>query len=263
MELSQSLTAINIIPIVLSDEFGNIITFSRNTLINQATAITVDQQTFSETNLNAIAPFTLNLDPKLLELNGKIYKIDYDFGDGNTFSQKYFYSSKTNNLLNYPNDIGDPRNYTISNTYYLTDNIAKYVQVSVKIYELGNTTPSDYFVNLNLNTPNLDGEVDGYFKNIHLISTKMFGPDDKILYVFESDEPNYILPAIVKWGEDPKIIQSRIVVDKLPRLFNVLLPFEDEFYNANSNLNINSVDGLKPPTKLIDTGNINAKPIKV
>ena len=264
LSFQQSLTSVKQNIFLLSDEFNNVITFSSDILTSQVTAIALYTELFSERNVDAIAPFKLNLDPSGLILDGKIYKIDYDFGDGNTFSQKYFYTNETNNLLNFPNDVGDPRNYIVSNIYYLTDNVQKDLTINAKIYDLGNIIPTEYIINLNLNTPNLDGEIDGYFKNIHLISTKMFGPDDKILYVFESDEPNYILPAIVKWQEDPKIIQSKIFVDKSPRLFNILLPFQNETNdNPLSTTSINKVAELKPVNNLNDIGNLQAKSIKV
>lgn len=263
MSIGNDINTSVTIPYVLIDEFDNVIYFSKNTLTNEVTAITLGTEIFNEAVLNVVAPFTLYLNPSSFLTDSKIYKIEYDFGNGNSDTQTYFYSDGYDPTLNHPNDIGDPRNYIKSNAYFLDDNLSKNITIKVSIYQIGITTPFYYFLQLTLNPPNLDGEIDGYFKNIHLISTKMFGPDDKILYTFESDEPNYILPAIVKWEEDPKIIQKRNIVYEPPRIFDILLPFEDEENNSNTNKNINYVEPNKPNTKIQDVGNLNVKSIKI
>ena len=263
MSIGNDINTLVTVPIVLADEFDNVIYFSKNTLTSEVTAITLDNADYNEAVLNVVAPFTLYLNPSAFSNTSKIYKIDYDFGDGNIDSQTYFYSDESNSSLNHPNDIGDPRNYIKANTYFLDDNVAKNITITVAIHAIGSIIPSYYYLKLALTPPNLDGEIDGYFKNIHLISTKMFGPDDKILYTFESDEPNYILPAVVKWEEDPKIIQKRLIIFEPPRVFDILLPFEDEKNNSNTNKNIKYIEPNKPNTKIQDIGNLNVKSIKI
>jgi hypothetical protein len=40
-----------------------------------------------------------------------------------------------------------------------------------------------------------------FFKNMHLVYTKMFDADNKILYIFEGKEPTWAFPVVIDWRE--------------------------------------------------------------
>jgi hypothetical protein len=65
------------------------------------------------------------------------------------------------------------------------------------------------------------------FKELHLVGSRMFGPNDDILYFFESIEPNYILPVLVNWDNKPVPV-PKITIPPNYRPFNLLSPFENE-----------------------------------
>lgn len=259
MSLASSASGVQFIPIVIGDEFQNIIIFSPtdNTPI-PLTAVTIGQTFFSQTNIATYAPFTLVLDPSGLDVDNKIYKIEYNFGDGNIITQNYYYSTTSVDTMNlaYSAEPGDPRNYPKQNIFFLSDTNTRYVTVEVKIYSLGFSEFKQYFVNLILDPPNLDGDdaENRYFENLHLISTRMFGPDDKIFYVFESDVPNYILPALVKWELKEKDSNISIQADGF-RPYKLLQPFEKEdVTGVETKVPINFVEPEIPNTNITDLG---------
>jgi hypothetical protein len=67
----------------------------------------------------------------------------------------------------------------------------------------------------------------GKAKEVHLVGSRMFGPDDDILYLFESIEPNYILPVLVNWNNKPAPA-PKITIPPEYRPFKLLSPFENE-----------------------------------
>lgn len=162
--------------------------------------------------INGLAPFTLNINSIAAAGNYKVYKIVWNFGDGSApliiklQPQKNFNSL---NVLNVPTEPGDPRNEIISKTFFLEKDINKNLKTSLKIYWIQPTSilaPNyyEYKINLNLSAPN-SGQVssdEDFSGGIHLVSTRMFGSDNLMLYNFESLEPNYLLPVLVKWTKE-------------------------------------------------------------
>jgi hypothetical protein len=73
----------------------------------------------------------------------------------------------------------------------------------------GVKNPLTYKFRILLTAPKLDGSKTGFFKHFHLINSKIFGPDNKILYLFEGKEPSWIFPVITDWrtkvGEESPI----------------------------------------------------------
>jgi hypothetical protein len=259
MSLASSASGVQFIPIVIGDEFQNIIIFSpTDSSPVPLTAVTIGQTFFSQTNIATYAPFTLTLDPSALDVDNKIYKIEYNFGDGNIITQNYYYSNTGVDTMNlaYSAEPGDPRNYTQQNTFFLSDTNTKYITVEVKIYSLGFSEFKQYFVNLVLDPPNLDGDnaENRYFENLHLISTRMFGPDDKIFYVFESDVPNYLLPALVKWENKEENNNINIQNNQF-RPYKLLQPFEKEdVTSVETKVPISFVSPQTPNTNITDIG---------
>lgn len=239
MSLASSASGIQFIPIALGNEFEEIILFSWTSLFEEVTAVQIGETFFSQTNIQTYAPFTLVLNPSALSLDGKIHRIEYYFGDGTQKIQNLYFTltSAETMFLPYSAEPGDPRNYNQQNTYFLEKPESKIFVIEVRVYEFGSLDYKRYFVNLDLRPPILDGQSSEYFKNLHLISTKMFGPDDKIFYIFESASPTYILPALIKW--DPVQKEQTInFVNNIERPYKLLQPFEKE--------NVTSVETVVP-----------------
>lgn len=183
--------------------------------------------------IDEFAPLKLTINPfdalpsknsNQFNFQSKIYKIVYDWGDGQVETVKIKPSTfNSSNLINYPSvkESGDPRNTTKEHIYTLDKEIKKAFNISIKIYMFGNNSPIEYLATLRLQSPRLDGTKTGFFKNVHLIDAKMYGTDNKILYIFEGKDPSWILPALVDWrikrsdetvdeGEDFEIYQLNI-----------------------------------------------------
>jgi len=136
------------------------------------------------------------------EFKSKIYKIVYDWGDGIIETQKIepspFNSSPS---LVYPSkkENGDPRNFKKNHIYSLTDTFKKIIDGNVSIHMFGEKIPLIYKFRIFLNAPRLDGSKTGFFKHFHLINSKIFGTDNKILYIFEGKDPSWVFPVVADW----------------------------------------------------------------
>lgn len=161
------------------------------------------------------APLMLTIDPFNLrqlisqdeqngqfQLSSKVYKIVYNWGDGTTHVQKFFPSDYNDDLnILYPSskEKGDPRNFPQKHLYTVLNENKKLFFIKVDVYLYGQSIPLSYNFELVIEPPRMDGTKTGFFKNVHLIYTKMFGIDNKILYVFEGKDPSWIFPIIVEW----------------------------------------------------------------
>jgi hypothetical protein len=183
--------------------------------------------------IDNFAPLKLSINPfnalpsknaNQFNFQAKIYKIVYDWGDGEIETVKLTPSSfNSSNVVNYPatKESGDPRNVKKEHIYNLNGELKKAFNLSVKIHMFGIDDPLEYKALIRLSAPQLDGSRRGFFKNIHLIDAKMYGTDNKILYVFEGKDPSWVMPALVDWrikltdetvdeGEDFQIYQLNI-----------------------------------------------------
>jgi hypothetical protein len=166
---------------------------------------------YPELNVNSIAPVTLSIDPRLVSPSEKVYKIVYDFGDGSEPVIKKLGGKplETNPSLPFPSEILDPRNFKVEHNFVLEKNSEQTFIISIKVYSVISSTITDnfteYLINLKVTAPvlyNLDSKSDkNFFESIHLVSTRMFGPDNTILYNFESVNPQHLMPTLVKWHE--------------------------------------------------------------
>lgn len=166
---------------------------------------------YPELNVNTIAPVTLSIDPRLVSPTKKVYKIVYDFGDGSEPLVKKLGGKplESDSSLPYSSEILDPRNFKVEHNFVLENKTEQTFIISVKVYSVISSTITDnfteYLINLKTTAPILytpDSESDkSFFESIHLVSTRMFGADNTILYSFESANPQHLLPTIVKWHE--------------------------------------------------------------
>lgn len=181
---------------------------------------TVNLSSFSP-RITGISPFTLSIFPSGISTQSKVYKITYDFGDGTI----------VDDILSYDND---PLNNIKTNVYYLTANLNKSFDVKTYVYQLGTSLSYNYNFSLDLIVPSLEA-IDSisqtlcsnYFEEVHLVGSRMFGPNNDILYIFESTNPNYIIPVAVNWKAKP--IENIVAALKDHyRPYRLLEPFEKD-----------------------------------
>lgn len=204
---------------------------------------TIDLKTSLQgTTINDYAPLTLTINPSTLNVSNKIYKIEYIFEDDSK-TQDLFYKSSTSNTLPFPSEIGDPRNYKIDKTFYITTTATSQLfGVSANIYQFGLTNPTKIQFKLNLSCPVMDGDF-GFFDKVQLLYTRIFGANNDILYVFESVNPNYYIPVVVNWNNKPKITQIVDLSSKTKRAYDLLKPFQNK--NSENPYNIDFIDVQK------------------
>ena len=157
----------------------------------------------------SFVPFKLNIDPSVCLPEPpdtffirKINKIVYEWGDGQTEIQKFFPSdfSASDNTGSIA-ETGDPRNYSKTHTYTLSTEFQKQINLKIHVYQFGVSLPVTYNFNLNLKAPRLDGTKTSFFKNMHLVYTKMFDEDNKIMYIFEGKDPTWAYPVVIDWRQ--------------------------------------------------------------
>jgi hypothetical protein len=255
VSLASSVSGLQFEPIVFGDEYDNVILFAQNSLTKEGTAVVIDINYFSQSTINTFAPFTLILNPTQLETESKIYKIEYDFGNGNVHVQNFYYglTSENSYTLTFSADPGDVRNYNAQETFYLETPESRLFVVEIRIFQIGAAEYERYYVNLFLDPPSLDGEINNYFKDLHLITTRMFDFDDKVYYNFESQSPNFILPAVVKWERN---IASQTTIEMIEdRPYKLLQPFEKENVTSiETKFPISFVKPASASSNIIDIG---------
>jgi len=142
------------------------------------------------------APLTLTLNPSgFSTIGGPIIKIEYDFDDASK-------SVIVNRLLDitnlsgtaYPNDLGDPRNVPVVHTLIPSaSSDPQLYNIKVKVTRGNTFTPTLYTLPLYVYKVNaLDGAAQGYFEDIHIINSRVFGADNNKIYTFETVNPRYI-----------------------------------------------------------------------
>jgi hypothetical protein len=187
----------------------------------------------NNTNLTDYCPFTLNIEPKNLIFSKKIRAIEYIWGDGSTTLINYKPSIVSNTSLPFPTDIGNPLNYPQSHEYYSKDLNLSIYNIVIKIYFFQTNDFETFNIELNLKNPDLQSIFNSKFNEFHLIKTRMFGPDNQLLYVFQSQNPNYILMSNVKWKSLPI---SQVSISPLNKSYGYSLPFDSSF-SSNAPIN--------------------------
>lgn len=175
--------------------------------------------------ITGLSPFTLTINPSAISTSNKVYKISYNFGDGTLIDK----------VINPDNDQGF-LNTTQTHVYYLTGDIQKTFNINVHAYQFNTSLYNDYTISLNLKTPSLEKKTTSlsalssfaYFDELHLVGSRMFGTDNEVLYMFESINPNYVLPVMVNWKSRPleAIVKT---IDNSYAPYKLLAPFENEF----------------------------------
>lgn len=187
------------------------------------------KQSLSGTTINSYAPFTLSINPSGIDgLTTKVYKIEYYFSNSKKINQTWFYqTSAVNSGLAYQYDVGDPRNYSQNHTYYLPNTYTFDYPVSCKIFQIGNSNPITISFTIRLSAPKMDGTLNGFFSAVHLNYTRMFGYENNILYVFETENPKYFIPVVFNWKNRP-VKPPEIIIDEGYRPYRIFEPYENE-----------------------------------
>ena len=116
--------------------------------------IDIDNATYGDT-INLVSPVTLYFSVSGYIPTKKVWKIIYDFGNGNQKTQLLQNSTYFENLtsLPYQDEPGDPRNYIVDNHYYFEDGENKIYNVSIEFYRIGIELPQILKFDLNLRLP--------------------------------------------------------------------------------------------------------------
>ena len=179
-----------------------------------SSSITLNPLELTQT-LNRVSPFVLSINPQFTDPLSKSYKIVYDFNDGTPTITKILKATpyQKNDLLKFPYEITDPRNEIVSHTFILQKETSKTFYINVKVYSVmdaiigSGETPnySEFIITLHLQAPILDTKSielsSNFFEEIHLLNSRMFDLDNTLLYNFESSNPHYLLPTVVKWHD--------------------------------------------------------------
>lgn len=175
--------------------------------------------------ITGLSPFTLTINPSGISSSNKIYKLEYNFGDGSIIDR----------VLTPDND-SDFLKTLETHVFSLTGNLQKTFNINVHAYQFNTSLYNDYTISLNLKAPPIESTTTtlstlssyAYFGEMHLVGTRMFGTENEVLYMFESINPNYILPVLVNWKARPieNIVKT---IDNSYAPYKLLAPFENEF----------------------------------
>jgi hypothetical protein len=207
------------------------------------------------TPLVGTAPFILAIDPQNIVSSQKIYKINYDFGDGQKENQSLYIG------VNDPTE-GDPKKFIKIHEYFLLDSYQKNILASVSAYQMGATQPIVFNIDISLNAPTLEAFTDDrYFGEVHLSKTRMFGTDNTLLYNFETSNPHYIIPTIVNWKLRPVEKVKEIIIPE-NRPYRVLEPYENEMITSiDWGSHVNTIQDTPAPDGIIDPGSPEVRAI--
>jgi hypothetical protein len=172
--------------------------------------------TFTQT-ITSLSPLLLTIDPSSMVTDNLVYKLSFDFGDGISYDQVL-------TIENTPKSFKQTHSYSLSTIAPQTYNIV------IKAYEFNSSVPIEYVINLSLSNAPLETKIDGDsspFDKVHLVGSRMFGVNNDIIYMFESENPNYILPVMVNWSQKPAAPPAIFAPSDI-RPFKLLQPFENE-----------------------------------
>jgi hypothetical protein len=101
--------------------------------------------------------------------------------------------------------------------------LVSYLTATVTYYGISASNTLTYTIYLNLSAPPMEN---GYFQQVHLVGTRMFGPNNDILYMFETINPNYLAPVLVNWQSTNAQTNFTNLLNNNSRPNVLLAPFE-------------------------------------
>jgi hypothetical protein len=194
------------------------------TVFSQNVSLSKDTLSYK---VSGYAPFKIGILPKGLYngLSAKIREIVYTWPDGTKEIKSFKPTLKNNSYLDFP-EFGNPLNYSVFKDIYSQreDLNEKTNIISVKCSFFGSTDTTTYTISAIVLKPDVEGFENNYFGEITLIDARMYGPNNTLIYVFETKNPNYILMSTVNW----QLLPEEVVQRKLPpiRPYKFLLPFD-------------------------------------
>ena len=213
-----------------------------------------DNLTYS---VSGYTPFTLGIIPKGLfnGLSAKIRKITYNWPDGTSETKTFKPSLNNNSYLDFP-EMGNPLNYPVFKEIYSQreDGNQKTNIITAECSFFGSTNTTTYTISTLLLKPDIEEfniETSGFFDEIKLIDARMFGPNNTLIYVFETKNPNYILMSTVNW----QLLPEEVIERKLPpiRPYKFLLPFDKTVDVGVNYENVNLTRSI-PSKNSMDSG---------
>lgn len=139
--------------------------------------------------VNGLYPFTLFINPTSINAQNKISKIIYDFDEQIVIKDYDFI-----------NDI-DPRYLIQEHVFNSSGYSEKTHHIKIDVYQFGKDV-LNFTVDLNLSFSDVERTTTSYFSAIHLVKSRMFGPDNELLYIFESQyktQKTHIMPVLVTY----------------------------------------------------------------
>jgi len=151
------------------------------------------------TTIETFSPCTLVINAGGYVSPDKIWKIVYSFGDGNSSEKILSMNPNSYNPSSpIPTEPGDPRNFSVENTYYFDDAVSKDFLITINFYTIGNSLPEIVSIILRLTLPKIDNIFEAA-DTIKLVGSRMFGLENQLVYVFESQRPNYLIPVLARF----------------------------------------------------------------
>jgi len=206
-------------------------------------------------SLSSYFPVNFYIDPSQLYGNGqtnKIRKIVYKWPDGTVDIKEFKPTLQNNSWLKFP-EFGNPLNYPIDKLLYSSkeDQNLTLKNINVECYYFGTNNTVTYNIKLSAFKPSIEGDFDSVYDEITLLDARMFGPNNTLIYVFETKNPNYILMSTVNW----QLLPEEVINKKLPpiRPYKFLLPFDK---TKEVGFNYENVPFIKtnPSKNSIDSG---------
>jgi len=186
----------------------------------------------------ANAPFVLTIDPRSLVFDKKVRSIEYIWGDGTKDTVIFKPSPDPKSI------VGSPLKFPKTKEFFSKNYDITQYTVIVNVYLFGGSTTT-FKINLELSNPNLDYGNDKFAQDFHLIKTRMYGPDNKILYVFQTHPDDYIFMATTSWTDLPIEIETP---KSLIKPYKIGAPFEQKLLTAFPE---NSAIKIIPYNKLV------------
>jgi hypothetical protein len=173
-------------------------------------------------NKTANGPFVLTIDPRSLVFDNKVRRIEYIWGDGTTEIVDFKPSPDPKSIVGSPLKFPKTKEF-LSKSYDITQ-----YNIIINVYLFGGNTTT-FQINLELLNPNLNYGNDNFAEEFHLVKTRMYGPDNKILYVFQSQPNDYIFMATTSWTDLPMKIETP---KSLLKPYKIGAPFEEKLLTA-------------------------------
>lgn len=149
--------------------------------------------------VEGFSPFTMVLSTSAYTSTNKIWKIGYDFGDGYIDERILNLNPNSYNPnLPIPSEPGDPRNQMVEHLYYFDDDNKKSFSITMFFYCIGTNIVEQVSFTLTLTLPKIE-DIFESADTIKLVGSRMFGLENQLIYLFESQSPNYLIPVLARF----------------------------------------------------------------